>query len=521
MSASPIQVLLVENSSDDAYLLKRALESTSSRYNVSQVKLLHEAERELANEKYDVILTDLALPDSELESTVFRLCKNVNGTPVIALTGMNPDKFALALLDQGAQDFLQKDEITPDTLDRSIQYAIQRNHCRREIKSLLLEVQQSRHLLKRKNRRLAKLYKTAQRFVSNVSHEFRTPLTVIREYTDLLREGVLGPVNEEQCRYLDVVVDRADDLNCMIDDMLDVSKLEAGLLAAWRRRCHVCDIVNYHVPALTRKAELREVRLEIDVADDLPAVYCDAEKAGRVIVNLAINAIKYCGEKGVVKVWAREDDEKLGVVIGVTDNGPGIDPKCQQNIFRRYKRLATHCRRSTTGVGLGLSISQELVDLNFGEMRLESELGKGSTFSFTLPPDEPQEVIGRYLDRMRHSQHGTAYVSFVRAAIPDSCEIALSDDVDSFFNYLLRRNDLLFRRSTHEWLLIVPEPECELTLFFDRIEVQRDEANRNRPNGVLPEIGLQTLGTWPANTDAKVILDSLGQELPRPELVYE
>jgi anti-sigma regulatory factor (Ser/Thr protein kinase) len=257
------------------------------------------------------------------------------------------------------------------------------------------------------------------------------------------------------------------------------------------------------------------------VADDLPAVYCDAEKAGRVIVNLAINAIKYCGEKGVVKVWAREDDEKLGVVIGVTDNGPGIDPKCQQNIFRRYKRLATHCRRSTTGVGLGLSISQELVDLNFGEMRLESELGKGSTFSFTLPPDEPQEVIGRYLDRMRHSQHGTAYVSFVRAAIPDSCEIALSDDVDSFFNYLLRRNDLLFRRSTHEWLLIVPEPECELTLFFDRIEVQRDEANRNRPNGVLPEIGLQTLGTWPANTDAKVILDSLGQELPRPELVYE
>ena len=437
------------------------------------------------------------------------------------MTGIDTDQFALTLLDQGAQDYLEKDEVTPEALDRSIRYAIQRNLAHRKIESLLAEVQQSQHLLERKNRRLAKLYKTAQRFVSNVSHEFRTPLTVIREYTDLLREGLLGPVTPEQCRYLDVVVDRADDLNRMVDDMLDVSKLESGLLGAWRRRCHVGEIIEYHAAALTRKAELKDVRLEIDVPDVLQAVYCDAEKVGRVIVNLVANAIKYCGENGVVKVWAREDHVASGVVVGVTDNGPGIDPTSQQAIFGRYKQLDTGSRSSTQGVGLGLNIAQELVELNFGRIRLESQVGQGSTFSFTLPPDEPREVVNRYLSRMRQSQHDGAYVSFVRASVPESCDTALTDEVDSFFNYLLRRHDLLFRRGSNQWLLIVPEPESELRLLFDRIAKQREETNRNRPKKLLPEMALQPLGTWPASTDTAFICQNLGQLLQRPELVNE
>jgi signal transduction histidine kinase len=519
LRSSPIRVLLVEGSSDDTQLLKRALASTRSTYNVSLVKSLHEAEQELGNGKYDVVITDFSLPDSDLKLTVFRLCKSAYGTPVIALTDVAPDQFALTVLEQGAQDFLHKDEITPKVLERSIQYAIQRNRNRREIEDLLWEVQQSRQLLEKKNRRLAKLYKTSRQFVGNVSHEFRTPLTVIREYTDLLREGVLGPLNEEQCRYLDVVVDRADDLNRMVDDLLDVSKVEAGLLGVWRKSCQVRDIVDYHAPPLTRKANLKGVRLEFEVPDDLPAVYCDAEKVGRVIVNLAVNAIKYCGELGVVKVWAREDDQSRGVVVGVTDNGPGIDPKCQRSIFGRYKQLGTDRRSGIKGVGLGLSIAQELVDLNFGQMRLESQVGQGSTFFFTLPPDEPQEVIGRYLLRMRQPQHEGAYVSFVRATVSESCDSTLMDEVDSFLNYLLRKHDLLFRRSTKEWLLIVPEPESELTLLFDRIAEQREEANRNRPNGMLPDLDLRPLGTWTANTDVIVILNNLGQATCRRELM--
>jgi len=521
LSDSSIQILLVGESSDDAQLLKQALGSAKSRYNVSRVRLLQEAEIELGNGHYDVVLTNLFLPDSDVMTTVFRLCKSANGTPVIALTGMAPDQFALTLLDQGAQDYLQKDDISPETLDRSIQYAIQRNRKRREISGLLEEVEQSRRLLERKNRRLARLYRTAQRFVNNVSHEFRTPLTVIREYTDLLREGVLGTVNEEQCRYLDVVVDRADDLNRMVDDMLDVSRLEAGLLGAWRRRSHIRDIVEYHVPTLTRKAELKDVRLEIDIPDDLPAVYCDAEKVGRVIVNLAVNAIKYCGERGIVKVWAREDDERPGLVVGVTDNGPGIAPECRKSIFGRYNQLRTDSRSSTNGVGLGLNIAQELVELNFGHMSLESQVGQGSTFSFTLPADEPHEVITRFLCRLRQSHREGAFVSFVRASAVEPCDSARVDELDSFLNYLLRRHDLLFRTTANEWLLIVPESQSELALFFDRIAEQRDETNNNRPNGILPEIAFQSLGTWPADTDSAAILDNMNHVWRTPELIHE
>lgn len=90
-------------------------------------------------------------------------------------------------------------------------------------------------MLEKKNRRLARLYKTAHRFVDNVSHEFRTPLTVVNEYVSLLRDGIIGSLNDEQNRMLDVVADRAGDLNCMVDDMLDISRLQAGMLSVWRQ----------------------------------------------------------------------------------------------------------------------------------------------------------------------------------------------------------------------------------------------------------------------------------------------
>jgi signal transduction histidine kinase len=520
LSNVPIRILLVEDLNADADLLTESLASVPTKYEVCRVSRLSEVAPTLKERAFDVILSDLSLPDSDATTTIGRLFEIAQGVPIVALSGMATDKIALTLLDEGAQDYLLKNEMSPQVLDRAIQYAMQRHRGRREIQQLLTEVQQSRQLLERKNRRLAKLYHTAQRFVNNVSHEFRTPLTVIREYTDLLREGVLGDVNEEQSRYLNIVVDRADDLNRMVDDMLDVSKLEVGLLGAWRKRCLVGDIIDHSRPALIRKAELKDVELEFDIPETLPAVYCDAEKAGRVVVNLAVNAIKYSREGGTVKVWARIDESDEGVVIGVTDNGPGIDRESQEAIFKRYKQLGTDCNSSTKGVGLGLNIAQELVELNFGQMRVESQLGQGSTFCFTLPPDEPEKVIRRYLSRMRHSKHEAGCVSFLVASVEETRDPALSDEVDAFFNYLLRRQDLLFHTSSNEWLLIVPEPESELDQLADRLSKQRNEANRNRPNGLLPEISLRRLGTWPANNEPCATLECVAQALSRQELMH-
>ena len=224
----------------------------------------------------------------------------------------------------------------------------------------LRKLETARGLLEKKNHRLARLYRTAHRFVDHVSHEFRTPLTVVKEYVSLMCDGLLGPTNAEQQRFLDIVNNRADDLNHMVDDMLDVSKLEAGILTVYRTPACLADIVNHVRVGLERRATLQDVRLEIEMPHDLPPIYCDTEKIGRVLVNLVVNAIKFsrrpvCPYDRPLEAGADE------VLVRVSDNGPGIPPQDLPRLFRRFKQLGAPTNASTKGFGLGLSIARELV----------------------------------------------------------------------------------------------------------------------------------------------------------------
>jgi histidine kinase/DNA gyrase B/HSP90-like ATPase len=277
---------------------------------------------------------------------------------------------------------------------------------------------------------------------------------------------------------------------------LDVSKLEAGLLGAWRKPGHLIDVVQHVLPALERKAEVRGVSLEVAIDEPLPMVYCDGEKLGRVIINLVVNAIKFSGEPGIVRLWAKDDAQAKEVVIGVTDNGPGIDEEYLETIFGRFKQLGTDVRSSTKGFGLGLAIAKELVALNFGTMNVESELGRGSTFSFTVPWAEPVEVATRYLSQIAQRHEKAATVTLVKAQVEEAVGEDLCGEVDAFLSYLLRRNDMLFRLGTREWLFLLLTPEIELDRFLERVETMRLATNRNRPCGPLPPIQCTTDGSW-------------------------
>jgi signal transduction histidine kinase len=181
-----------------------------------------------------------------------------------------------------------------EMLARAIRYAMHRQQAGAEIQRLYRHAQRQRELLNQKNQRLGKLYSVAQKVVENVSHEFRTPLTVIKEYVSLIQEGLLGAVTEEQARYLNVVGDRTEDLSRMVEDMLDISKLDAGMLTVRRTECTVQDALRSILPSLGRKAALKGVRLQIDASESLPSVFCDVDKFAHTISNLAVNAIKFC-----------------------------------------------------------------------------------------------------------------------------------------------------------------------------------------------------------------------------------
>ena len=520
MNGDLIEILLIEADHGNADLVKTELSKSSRPFGIRHALCFVEAQEALRERDFDVVLLDLSLPDGDGLEGIERLRHIAPKTPVVVLTASACDRVSERALDKGAQDHLFKEQCSTEMLERTVRFAIRRQKNRAETERLLAEVQAKLKLLEKKNRRLARLYKTGNRFVDHVSHEFRTPLTVIKEYVSLLREGIVGEVDEEQARMLDIVGDRADDLNNMVDDMLDVSRLEAGMLHVCRKNRRILDIIRHVRAGLERKAVVENVILDFAVDDSLPEVYCDAEKVGRIIVNLTVNALKFCGSPGIVNVWARRDPSRRDVLIGVTDNGPGIDREGLTHIFHRFRQVGPQTKGSTAGYGLGLGIAKELVDLNFGEMRVESELGKGSTFSFTIPIADPQEIMRRHLAHLNRRHTRSAKVSLMTAEIGDDVAPELADDADSFLNYLLRANDLLFRLGQRRWLVVLSNGKHSTDEFFARVEKETREANRNRPRGPLPEIEFRREGAWQASSESEEILARMEESFKPSEAIH-
>ena len=527
MIQDDIRVLLVDDDVEDANVAIIALRKVCSpTFEIVHVDNLVSAIKEIEAGTFDVLLLDLGLRECSGLAALARVREADCEIPIVVLSGLSDEDIALSSLDQGAQDYLSKDDFSPSSLSRSIRYAIQRHQSFVEIQKLLTRVQEREELLQKKNRRLAKLYETAHQFVDNISHEFRTPLTVIKEYVSLVRDQTVRPINDEQRRFLNIADDRADDLNTMVDDMLDVSKMEAGLFSVYRKNCRVASIADHVLPGLKRKCTVKGLTLDVDIDRNLPEVYCDDEKLGRVIINLAINAIKFTRAPGAVRIWAKvqrdsEDRDSEDIVIGITDDGPGIDQSRLQCIFERFKQLDTDIRSSTKGFGLGLNIAKELVDLNFGQMHVESELGEGSTFSFTVPLAHPAEVVRRYLAALEYKRNGSSVVSMVIARIDGSVEEPLTKDVNHFLNYLLRRNDLLIRVDPCRWMLLLPEYETELSHFVARTEEEFENTNRNRPHGPLPKIHIESAGTWRQLSDcSEEILSCVREQFKSREALH-
>ncbi len=499
MRTEQINVLLVEDNVADAVLVRLALEKSSSRFNVTTADRLSDALVQLETRGFDVALVDLSLPDSHGLGAVHCIRRGSPKMPIILLTGNDSDEMAIDALDNGVQDYLLKDglfEKAPtDLLVRAIRYAIHRQKSS-ETQNLLERLETSHKLLKSKNRRLAKLCKTAERFVENVSHEFRSPLTVIKEYTSLMLAELLGPINTEQAQYLNVIENRSDDLNRMVDDILDGSRLDAGLLVMSRVQCRIADIIDGLRPTLESKAKSRGKKLRFDIGQDLPAVYCDPEKVGRVVVNLVINAIKFCGEPGSVVVSVCADRPAANVVVSIRDNGRGIEPEHLRTIFGRFKQVGNQSRHGTDGFGLGLSIAKELVDLSFGQLTVESNLDNGSTFAFTLPVADPREVIVRSLDRMAEHNKGETSVSLLSAAALVEGEPHAGNDIQFLLNDVLRAHDLLFRVDADHWLVVIAADGAGVEAFRARLAKMLDAVNRNRPRGPLPAVKLVNQGHW-------------------------
>jgi len=221
-------------------------------------------------------------------------------------------------------------------------------------------------------------------FVSTVSHEFRTPLTSISMAAGLLLDKTSGEINENQTELLEAIVEDNERLKSLVSDLLDLSRLESGKVTMDIESQSLNTIVEYAVKQFRIQAKDKNISLEVDVKDVLPKVKADFNKISWVLTNLVGNALRYTPRDGSGKIILKAKETANKILVSVSDNGKGIPEEYQDRIFSKFIQVKNEDGTETGGTGLGLAISKEIINAHGGEIWVDSKLGKGSTFYFTL-----------------------------------------------------------------------------------------------------------------------------------------
>jgi signal transduction histidine kinase/HAMP domain-containing protein len=250
--------------------------------------------------------------------------------------------------------------------------------------------------LRDNNLALERANRLKSEFLASVSHELRTPMNAIIGYTKLMLDGLDGDLTEQQIADLQRVAQAADNLLSLINGLLDLAKIEAGKMELNAEEVDMHTVIEEVIELIRPQAEAKGLALEMDVPLAMPAAFADRARVRQVLVNLAANAVKFT-ERGSVTVAATQADG--WITMAVADTGVGISPEAQTYIFDEFRQADSSTTRKYGGTGLGLAISKRLVALHGGRLWVDSTLGQGSTFRFTLPvrmrvPSADQLTLG-------------------------------------------------------------------------------------------------------------------------------
>jgi two-component system phosphate regulon sensor histidine kinase PhoR len=239
---------------------------------------------------------------------------------------------------------------------------------------------------------LRKLERVRRDFVANVSHELRTPLTAIQGFSETLLAGAIDDP-QNRVRFLEIILDHSRRLARLTEDLLMLSKMDADRLELELQRLSVSQFVESCLETAQRPAAEKDLRISLNLAKALPDIAADHRRLAEVLQNLLDNAIQYTPSGGQIMLSASADDHE--VTFTVSDTGIGIPQADQPRIFERFYRVDVARSREVGGTGLGLSISKHLVEVHGGRIWVESEVGQGAQFHFTVPIFDPEHRKGR------------------------------------------------------------------------------------------------------------------------------
>ncbi len=238
---------------------------------------------------------------------------------------------------------------------------------------------------KEQNEKLKELNQLKTDFVSTVSHELRTPLTSIKGGISIILGGLAGPLSEEAKQLLLISHKNTERLIRMINEILDIAKIEARAIYLNFKQHGLTQILSHALDGFKIDAQSRKISLHHIATANSPVVFVDRDRIEQVLTNLVSNAIKFTHEGGKIEVWHTE--EKNQIIIHVKDSGQGIPKEFLYKIFHKFHQVENTSNKAKEGTGLGLAIAKALIEEHKGKIWVESELGRGSCFSFSLPWD--------------------------------------------------------------------------------------------------------------------------------------
>lgn len=389
---------------ENAQLYTRTDQALAER--VSELETLSEIDREL-NAQLDL--------DRVLEITRLRavhgalategwlaLCPEDDDTVITYVAGtgkgpenLPPDKLLAAIPADSASKLISRNNNSPALLIAALNHtgktigAIVVSHPKgfSESTQQFLERLAGRAAAAVENARLYEAIDSANeqksQFVSIVTHELRIPLTSIKGYADLIRQGVVGEVTDQQAEFLDVIGNNVERMSDLISDLSDISRIERGKIKLEMAQVHLQDRIKETLDSLRHKLEEKSQSLSTDIPTTTLQVYADSSRVVQILTNLVSNAWKYTPEGGniAVKAYPKADH----VCVEIIDSGIGISEEDQAKLFTQFFRSDSPSVREQTGWGLGLNVTRHLVELMGGEIGFHSQLGLGSTFWFMLP----------------------------------------------------------------------------------------------------------------------------------------
>jgi two-component sensor histidine kinase/GGDEF domain-containing protein len=315
--------------------------------------------------------------------------------------------------------------------------------------------------LEKANQELKKIDEMKSEFVSVASHELRTPLAAINNVVQLMLQGRTGEINENQKKFLSIAERNINRLTSILNSLLDLSRIESGKIGLKFEELDLRGSIEFILSSLKPQTDGKSIQLKMEIAEGLPSVYGDREKVEQILTNLVGNAIKFTPEGGEISVSAKpyEDQENM-VAISIRDSGIGIPKDELEKIFDKFHQVEDALRRSVTGTGLGLAITKGLVEAHYGKIWVQSELGKGSTFTFTMPMSkgERRDIHFRFiLDReFRRAQKNSSPLTLFLIEVMDEktgVKDALLDPLQEKLKQCLWRNSDIILRREHEKIL--------------------------------------------------------------------